>query len=226
MKLQPLSQLNWFFKLAPERTLCGLDQLVYMHLFNMFNQSQWAETIRVEDAKLLELMCWYDKTGSPTTIDSIRNAKARLKKKGFIDFETGGRATEYRLIKLYPSYPPSDTPSDTPSDSKTSSNIRVREDVKDEKKKTIACEGKAEEYWREIGGGRLSEADKRTLSAYEQERGMSWVKAVMQEARAGNNNARGLSPKFLMAVLARKKAEPIRPNYDGAAALLERMMSD
>ncbi len=53
---KPLSQLNQFFKLAPEKTLSGSDQLVYLHLFNKFNQAHWTETILVRDAELLELI--------------------------------------------------------------------------------------------------------------------------------------------------------------------------
>ena len=80
---KPLSQFNAFFKLAIEKTLCGTDQLVCLHLQNKFNQAHWAETISVKDAELLELIRWYDKTGKPTSIDTIRNAKARLKMKGY-----------------------------------------------------------------------------------------------------------------------------------------------
>lgn len=130
---KPLSQYNAFFKLALERTLCGIDQLVGLHIENKFNQAHWAETIQVEDAELLKLICWYDKTGKPTSIDTIRKAKARLKKKGFIDFEPGkgNRPTEYRLIRLYPTDTPADTPTNTPADLGVVSYTRMREDVKD-----------------------------------------------------------------------------------------------
>lgn len=115
--IKPLSQYNAFFKLARERTLCGIDQLVGLHIQHMFNQSHWAETILVADAELLECINWYDKKGNPTSLDSIRKAKARLKKKGIIDFKPGkgNKPTEYRLIQLYPSDTLEDTPTDTPS---------------------------------------------------------------------------------------------------------------
>ena len=95
-----LIQLNKFFDLANERKLCGIDQLVYLHIINEFNNSNWSKTILVKDVELLEMIRWYDKTGSPTTIDTIRNAKARLKKKCFIDFipGKGSNPTEYKLI--------------------------------------------------------------------------------------------------------------------------------
>lgn len=131
---KPLNQFNAFFKLAHERTLCGVDQLVGLHIQNFFNKSHWAETIQVADAELLECINWYDKTGSPTSIDTIRTAKARLKKKGFIDFAPGkgNRPTEYRLIRLYPTDTPADTPTNTPADTGVVSYTRVRaQDVKD-----------------------------------------------------------------------------------------------
>lgn len=122
---KPLSQYNAFFKLARERTLCGLDQLVGLHIQNKFNQAHWTDKILIADAELLECINWYDKTGSPTSINSIRIAKARLKKKGFIDFKSGkgNKQTEYRLIQLYPSDTPSDTPPDTPSETPSDTGL-------------------------------------------------------------------------------------------------------
>ena len=134
---KPLSQLNQFFKLAPEKTLSGSDQLVYLHLFNKFNQAHWTETILVRDAELLELINWYESNGKPTSIDTIRRAKARLKKKGFIEFNTTAAGTEYRMPRLYPA--------DTPADPLAAPNIRAHEDVKSEevKKLSICQRGRA-----------------------------------------------------------------------------------
>lgn len=110
--LKPLSQLNQFFKLAPEKTLSGSDQLVWLHLFNLFNRQHWPETILVRDAELLELINWHESNGKPASIDTIRKAKARLKKKGFIDFKATAAGTEYRMPRLYPITPPADPPAD------------------------------------------------------------------------------------------------------------------
>ena len=100
----PLRQLNRFFDEATEKTLSGSDQLVYLHLFNKFNRAHWTETILVRDAELLELCRLYDTNGKPSSIKAIRNARARLKAKGFIDFTAGkgNNPTEYRLIPLHP----------------------------------------------------------------------------------------------------------------------------
>lgn len=160
---KPLSQYNAFFKLARERNLCGLDQLVGLHITNKFNQAHWTDTLLLADAELLECINWYDKTGSPTSIDSIRIAKARLKKKGFIDFRPGkgNKPTEYRLIQLYPSDTPSDIPPDTPSETPSDSGLvcytacapkKMLLDVKTPKKEnlSICSAGAREEQRREM----------------------------------------------------------------------------
>lgn len=208
---KPLNQYNAFFALAPERTLCGLDQLVGLHIQNKFNQSHWAETIQIEDAELLKLICWYDKTGTPTTIESLRKAKARLKKKGFIHFENEpGKPTKYRLVKLYADTP--QTPPQSPPQTLSEiPNNACAIDVKTlRQNQSIACE-KVEEldalldYWeRDLHGGRLSFEHQSKLSALLKERGAAWLKAAMKDAADENNNPRGISPKFLFSVIARK----------------------
>ena len=137
---KPLNQLNSFFELASEKTLSGSDQLVYLHLYNKFNRAHWTETILVDDAELLKLINWYESNGKPASVATVRKAKQRLKKKGFIDFTSGSgsNVTEYRLIKLYPVDTPVDTPIDTPIDTpvdtlRRSNNTCAKEDVEDVK---------------------------------------------------------------------------------------------
>lgn len=136
---KPLNQLNAFFKFAEERMLVGSDQLLYLHLFNLFNKSHWQETIRITDNELMSAMRLYDSTGKPANVNTIRSAKSRLKLKGFIDFEPGkgNIPTEYKLIQLCPpcdtpNPSPCDTPKDTPCDSFrfTSYTLSSKEDVK------------------------------------------------------------------------------------------------
>lgn len=115
--LKPLSQLNYFFRLAAERKLSGSDQLMYLHIFNKFNQAHWTETLRITDAELKDLMRLYDSTGKPATIETIRRSRQRLKAKGFIEFTSGnGQAPLYKLPCLYPDNTPADTPDYTPDD--------------------------------------------------------------------------------------------------------------
>ena len=107
----PLSQLNYFFRLATERKFSGSDKLLWLHLFNLFNRQHWPETLRIKDAELKDLLRLYDTTGKPASIDVVRRGRQRLKSKGFIDFTSGdGFEPEYRLPFLYPA----DTPADTP----------------------------------------------------------------------------------------------------------------
>ena len=95
-----LIQLNKFFDLANERRLIGSDQLVYLHILNLFNKSHWIDKILVKDNELLELCRLYDTNGKPATIETIRRCKQHLKGRGFINFMSGkgSNPTEYELI--------------------------------------------------------------------------------------------------------------------------------
>ena len=96
---ESFSPYDMFFKLADERKLCGTDQLVGLHIINKFNQENWAETVKIKDIELLKLIEWYDKSGNPTTIETIRCSKQRLKSKKIIDFISGkgDNPTKYKL---------------------------------------------------------------------------------------------------------------------------------
>ena len=125
----PLSQLNYFFRLATERKFSGSDKLLWLHLFNLFNRQHWTETLRIKDAELKELMRLYDTNGKPASIEAVRRSRQRLKTKGFIDFTSGdGYGPEYKLPQLHPD--------NTPADTLGRSNQRVREDVLDVKTDT------------------------------------------------------------------------------------------
>ncbi len=115
---KPLSQLNYFFRLALERELSGSDQLLYLHILWKFNEAHWTETLRIRDAELKDLMNLRDTDGKPASIEVVRRGKQRLKAKGFIDFKSGkgNLPTEYRLIKFYPDDTPADSSADTPED--------------------------------------------------------------------------------------------------------------
>lgn len=140
--LKPLSQLNYFFRLAAERKLSGSDQLMYLHIFNKFNQAHWTETLRITDAELKDLMRLYDSTGKPATIETIRRSRQRLKAKGFIEFTSGnGQAPLYNLPCLYPDntpdYTPADTPDNTPDYTLLSSTLLRSKDEEKKEKKTL-----------------------------------------------------------------------------------------
>ena len=120
----PLSYLNKLFELFTERNVSGHDQLVCLHIFEKFNRSYWADTIRISDRELQDLCRLYDSNGKPISIDTIRKAKARLKLKKLIDFKagSGNNPTEYYFTPL--------NPTDTPTDSGLVSYTRAGEDVK------------------------------------------------------------------------------------------------
>lgn len=221
----PLTQLNRFFDAATEQTLSGSDQLIYLHLFNKFNRAHWTETISVRDAELLELCRLYDTNGKPSSINIIRNAKSRLKAKGFIDFTAGkgNKPTEYRLIPLHPVDTPVDTPADTPVDTSANSYIRVREDVPDVKTlSSSSARARASEptgvdeladFWTELQGGRLTFEHLSELERLIDRHGVDWVKAAMREASDANGNRYGLSFKLFRAVVNRRlKPKEVKAN--------------
>ena len=100
----PWAQLQRFFELASERKLAGSDQLVYLHLFNLFDRAHFPESIFVNDATLLERCRLYGANGAPASNETLRRAKQRLKGRHFIDFKpgTGKTISEYRLIEFQP----------------------------------------------------------------------------------------------------------------------------
>ena len=227
---KPLSQLNKFFELASEKTLSGSDQLIYLHLFNKFNRAHWTETILVNDAELKKLINWYESNGKPASDDTIRRAKQRLKKKGFIEFVTGKGAdtTEYKLIKLYPADTPATTPAYTPAYTPPSSNYahaKDEEDAKDGKTdfttditarakpneaekpkgiRSVLSENSEEvkQAWLECEGERLKGGVALGLIQLEKNYGAEVVIDAIYKAHQANNQPR-LSFNFVKAVLER-----------------------
>lgn len=100
--MNALNQLKRFFELADEQNLSGTDQLLYLQLFNRFNRALWKKSLKISDRELHESLRLYDSSGKPAAISTMRNARTRLKNKGFIDYTAGNGAvvTEYRLIEL------------------------------------------------------------------------------------------------------------------------------
>lgn len=97
---RPLSHLNRFFELAAEKRLAGSDQLLYLHLFNAFNRARFPPTVTLTDEELLSRLGLYDRSGKRVSRSTLKNAKARLKMKGLIDFARSGGGTEYWLEDL------------------------------------------------------------------------------------------------------------------------------
>ena len=214
---KPLSQLNYFFRLATERKLSGSDQLMYLHIFNKFNQAHWTETLRIKDAELKELMRLYDSNGSPASIDIIRRGRQRLKAKGFIEFKSGdGYEPEYRLPCLHPT----DTPADTPADTQHNSYIRVREDEEDVKTKNSAatCErvGLEEilEEWENNHGRPLSIEEQSQMQAWAQRYGEEWLKGLFPKAWE-KCTARAMCFAYIKGYISREVKGGISPKTKG-----------
>lgn len=140
----PLTYLNSLFETFAVKTLSGHDQLIMLHIFNQFNRSHWAKTVRISDRELQELCRLYDSTGKPVTIDTIRASKSRLKLKGLIDFKAGkgNSSTEYRIVNPpdTPPQSPRESPRESPADTSRVPYIRACEDVKTLDVKTVKKE--------------------------------------------------------------------------------------
>ena len=99
---RPLSQLKKFLEKSEDFKLTGSDQLMYLHLWNKFNEAHYPETLRITDAELLKEMRLYDTNGKPSSIEVLRRGRQRLKARGLIECEIEkGYAPTYKLIKLY-----------------------------------------------------------------------------------------------------------------------------
>ena len=101
---KPLTQIKNFFEKVEELDICGSAQLVYLHIFMIFNKNRFPETMRIKDSEIRESVRLYDSNGKPASIDTIRRAKQRLISHGLIEVELEVRGiTKYRLIPLYDS---------------------------------------------------------------------------------------------------------------------------
>lgn len=214
----PLLQLKWFFRLATERKLTGSDQLMYLHIFNKFNEARWTETLRIKDAELKESMRLFDTEGRPASIEILRRGRQRLKGKGFIDFKSGGgHEPEYKLIRLYPEDTRADTPAytraDTPLGSGLVSYTRAREDNKTEDLKNNPDSAGANdddldnliELWEAAGGAKLNQLLLSKLASLLDTYAYETIKVAIKQAAESNNSKYGFSFKFLTAILEKDK---------------------
>ena len=194
------------------RTL--FDTLLYK-----FNANFWTDELVLSERDLTQL------TSLPKT--TLNEAKHFLASRHIIKVTQFKNKTAYSLNSTFVSQVTDQSPTtNRPLADRSSENPNnaCAIDVKTlRQNQSIACE-KVEEldalldYWgRDLHGGRLSFEHQSKLSALMKERGADWLKAAMKEASDTNNNPRGLSPKFLFGVIARKTKEP--PSAKKAARL-------
>jgi len=206
---KPLNQLNAIFDSILDLNLSGNEQLVLLHLYDVFNRSHWTESLKLSDENLRLRLNQYDSTGKPITIETVRRAKQKLKSKGLIDFTSGkgSQISEYRLVKLYKETPcqhPNKTPdnladnspANTPDDTALLSipyNKAVQEDVKTERvEDSTAEEGETRAYarassgvikrWQQATFTNPTELDLEDLAAFEKEFGTLKVTQAIVEA--------------------------------------------
>lgn len=189
------------------RTL--FDTLLYK-----FNANFWTDELVLSERDLIQL------TSLPKT--TLNEAKHFLASRHIIKVTQFKNKTAYSLNSTFVSQVTDQSPTtNRPLADRSSENPNnaCAIDVKKlRQNQSIACE-KVEEldelldYWAKLDGGRLSFEHQSKLSALLKERGSAWLKAAMTETADANNNPRGLSPKFLFSVIARKGkvAAPEKP---------------
>ncbi len=170
-----IKQLNSFFELAKERKVASSDQLIYLHLLNLANRANWQETIQATDKELNEL------TQLSAHSNTITNAKARLKLKGFIDFKNNRQkhCTDYRIIPLYED---KEMPCERPKSQNSPEILKT---------------------WREVTGENVSGAMAFYLIEFENQYGAEKLKKAIIDAAKGNKYDH-ISYNFLKAVLENK----------------------
>ena len=97
--MKAMNLINAIFDKIIELNLSGSEQLVLLHLYNLFNRAHWTESIQVTDKSLLALLNQRDHTGQNISCETLRRAKQRLKQLGLIGFDSGGgkNATTYQI---------------------------------------------------------------------------------------------------------------------------------
>lgn len=125
---KPLNQLNAFFKKAAEDSLDGRAQLMYLHLFNLFNQARWSDSLQITNKDLAAAMNLFESSGKPASIETLYRIRQRLEKKGYIKAKTfkGKNAVEYELIQLYDTETSAESATVTPQNVIDFKNSNVR----------------------------------------------------------------------------------------------------
>ena len=184
-------------------------RVLYDTLLFKFNEEYWVDSLAFSERDLIQL------TGLKKT--TLHEAKHFLTSKHIIKCTPFKKKTAYSLdgelkkIQATSSRPVGDQSGAAPY-------IRVREDVKTEDIKTKknnnsagACENLDEvlDYWEELCGSRLTFEHQSQLSVWVNQKGVEWVKEVMQTAADSNNNPRGISFNYLKAIVQNKlNAQP------------------
>lgn len=191
--IQPLSQINAIFDEILDWNLSGSEQLVLLHLFNAFNHAHWTETIQLSDEMLQSAINQYDSNGKPASLDTVRRAKQKLKKKGLINFTSGRGSdfTKYHLVKLYPADTPADTPAHLQTSSMTTYNPKIRKKTRRrEEGATATSETRVREgvlnqeivnIWQDKAG-KLSSYEYRMLFQFQQKYGTEKVVYAVKES--------------------------------------------
>ncbi len=65
--IKALKQFNAVFEEINKRGLSGSEQLILLHLTNIFNKARWMESVSISDETIRALINQYDANGKPAT---------------------------------------------------------------------------------------------------------------------------------------------------------------
>ena len=208
VKISLIDYFKAFHRYSKEHELSASARSLGFSLIGEFNARLWPRELCFSDNELATL-------SGVRTRETIRDAKNLLKECKWINFSPGKNRKS--VIQLLPDNLVDNLvdnlPDNLPDNFGAGSIKRAREDAKDVKTNFIPVTvagtredlDKVEDYWRELGGGRLTVEHLSKLEVCLDRHGFDWVMAVMKEAADSNGSRFGASPKYLFAVIAGKE---------------------
>ena len=208
MKISLIDYFKAFHRYSKEHELSASARSLGFSLIGEFNARLWPRELCFSDNELATL-------SGVRTRETIRDAKNLLKECKWINFSPGKNRKS--VIQLLPDNLVDNLVDNLPDnlvDNFGAGSIkRTREDEKTEDVKTNITTtdagardlDKLEDYWQELGGGRLTVEHLSKLEVCLNQHGLEWVMEAMKNAADSNNNSRGMSPKYLFAVIAGKE---------------------
>lgn len=236
-----IDYIRCFHILCKTQSLSAGTRSTFTAIIGEFNAAHFPERLSISDRDLKSL-------AGLKSVASVHECKNVLKNHKLIDFTTkrGCRgSTEYSLPtewlasinRILTEHLPNINRTLTehlPNICRTfepAPNIRAREDLKTEDVKTKnnnnsagACENLDEvlDYWEELCGGRLTFEHQSQIKAWVNQKGVEWVKEVMQTAADSNNNPRGISFNYFKAIVQNKlNAQAQKPAKTSVADMLK-----
>ena len=199
---------NWlaFNECFDEGDFTALTQLVGYKILAIDNERKHPESFLLTDRELM------NRTGIKSG-QTIVEARRRLKNAGLIDFKTAkNKPTRYSI--KHQSSTNDQSIKHGASTNQARALVSYTQNLKEEEEKENNYDGAGAntseleeilEYWeRDLRGGRLIFEHQAEIAVWLSKKGLHWLKDAMKTAAESNNNPRGMSFKYLKAVISNK----------------------